>query len=68
MAHTLDAVIVDADGAVHMVVVPDDDRELDDPSFNPDGYTQIRVPHIEGVWPAVVVGALGVASISDDAT
>jgi hypothetical protein len=44
MAHTQDAVIVDATGIVHMVVIPDDDSELDDPAFNAPGMSQLRVP------------------------
>lgn len=44
MAHTLNAVICDDDGIVHMIVVPDDDRQLEDAAFNPDGFVQLRVP------------------------
>ena len=44
MAHTLNAVICDETGIVHMIVVPDDDGQLDDQAFNPDGLMQLRVP------------------------
>lgn len=45
MAHTQDAVVVDGDGIVHMVVIPDDDSQLSDPAFNPPGHTHLRIDH-----------------------
>lgn len=45
MAHTKDAIIYDPNnGCVLMVVIPEDDRQLDDPSFNPLGMVHVRVP------------------------
>jgi len=41
--HTRNAVIVDGAGAVRMVVIPTDDCELDEATFNPAGLSQIRV-------------------------
>jgi hypothetical protein len=46
MAHTEDAVIVDATGVVHMIVIPDDDSQLSDPAFNPAGHTHLRIAHV----------------------
>lgn len=51
-AHTLDAVIYDpGTRVVQMVVIPDDDRELDDLAFNPKGMVQARVNHQDGADP-----------------
>lgn len=30
-------------GSIAMVVKPDTDKQLDDPSFNPKGWTQVRI-------------------------
>ena len=38
------AVILDASGAVVMVVHPDREGQLDDPAFNLKGFTQVRIP------------------------
>lgn len=54
MAHTQNAVICGPDGVVHMVVIPDDDHELDDPAFNPKGLVHIRVDIKDGVDPTVL--------------
>jgi hypothetical protein len=50
MAHTVDAVVYDpATGYLQMIVIPDDDRQLSDPAFNPPGMTQLRVPLLRNV-------------------
>lgn len=55
MAHTKDAVVIDAlTGLVMMLVVPDDDAQLDYPSYNPIGSLQIRVPHQPGVLGSAI--------------
>lgn len=52
MAHTVDAVIYDPDALLLvMQVIPDDDAELDDPSFNPLGLIQVRVAHLDNIPP-----------------
>jgi hypothetical protein len=60
MGHTVDAVIHDGTGILWMIVIPDDDRQLDDPSFNPPGGVQIRVPHspVPGADPIITAKAL----------
>jgi hypothetical protein len=60
MAHTVDAVVHDGNGVLWMIVIPDDDSQLDDPSFNPPGGVQIRVPHsrVPGADPIIVARAL----------
>lgn len=45
MAHTEDAVIVNAAGEVQMIVIPDDNSQLGDPAYNPAGLTHLRIPH-----------------------
>jgi hypothetical protein len=58
MAHTQDAVVVDATGVVHMVVIPDDDSQLADPAFNPPGHTHLRVSHNPAADPVATASAL----------
>lgn len=58
MAHTQDAVVIDATGAVHLVIRPDNDWELDDPAFSPTGYTHLRVPHNPVLDPIAQAQAL----------
>lgn len=59
MAHTLDAVIYDPNSLiVYMVIIPDDDRELTDPSFNPPGLTQIKVPHLDGASSTDIIATV----------
>lgn len=48
-AHTKDAVVYDSKTKiVLMVVVPTDDKELNDSAYNLKGTVQIQVPHVEG--------------------
>lgn len=58
MAHTYDAIIHDGNGILCMIVIPDDDKQLGDPSFNPPGWVQLRVPHAVGVDPVLTALAL----------
>lgn len=60
MAHTVDAIVHDGTGILWMIVIPEDDSELDDPSFNPPGGVQLRVPHspVPGADPVIVARAL----------
>lgn len=45
MAHTVDAVVYDPlTGFLQMLVIPDDDKQLDDPAYNPPGMVHLRVP------------------------
>ena len=55
MAHTVDAVVYDpTTGYLQMIVIPTNDSELDDPSFNPPGMVQLRVPLLAAVGPTAM--------------
>jgi hypothetical protein len=57
-AHTQDAVIYDPNTKVVIaVVVPDDDKQLNDPAFNPPGMVQVRVTHIPSTDPVTTATA-----------
>lgn len=48
LAQTVGAIVYDGtSGQVRMVVVPDTDKELDDPAFSPVGAVQQRVPIVD---------------------
>lgn len=44
MAATLTRVVVGPSGSIWMVVVPDDDKQLNDSAYSPPGLTPIDVP------------------------
>jgi hypothetical protein len=60
MAHTTDAVIYDlATMIVQMIVIPEDDAQLADPSFNPAGMSVLLFPHVpNGNVVALALAAL----------
>lgn len=66
MAHTLNAVCFDDAGNIAMIVIPSDDAQLDDPSFNPTGLTQLRISaapaDIAQAAPELSTGAVGALS------
>jgi hypothetical protein len=43
MGSPVSAVIFDAEGRVAMIIHPDNEKQLDDPAFNPKGHVHVRV-------------------------
>lgn len=63
MAHTQDAILYDPGGNLCMIVIPDDDKQLNDPAYNLPGLTQLRIPLIT-IAAQAVAGPKDITSVA----